>query len=245
MILLRCIYICESIQLTKMDEHRAPRTAVTFSRHHVPLLRFLSVSMLLVALDSLVCIALWLAGGDSLYLEDSVTEFSFTHSTFDLVVIATVRGVILVGCFYLLDRSGNLTTSSKNGDRKSSTDRFVLMCQLSTGILLIFSGVSLIYAVVKGGIIIHSIVNGTWGDVSKEIEMHITYKILCITAVAFPLLEFALGLIGLWFVRKFIRVQRLRLLVNLEGDGDVESQPEPRKKADIKRIILTAKPVSV
>lgn len=227
-----------------MGEHSAPNTALTLNRHHVPLLRFLSVSMLLVAVDSLVCIALWLAGGDSLYLEDSVEEFSFTHSTFDLVVIAAVRGVILVGSFYLLDRSSNLMTSVKNDDRKSRTDRFVLMCQLSTGILLIFSGVSLVYAVVKGGFIIHNIVQGTWNDVSIEIEMHITYKILCITAVAFPLLEFGLGLVCLWFVRKFIYVQKLRLLVNLEGDeGDV-SRPAPRKKVDIRRIILTAKPVS-
>ena len=111
-----------------------------------------------MAVDSLVCSALWLAGGDSLYLEDSVEEFSYTHSTFDLIVIAVVRGVILVGSFYLLDRSSNLMTSVKDDDRKSRTDRFVLMCQLSTGILLICSGVSLVYAVVKGGFIIHSIV---------------------------------------------------------------------------------------
>ena len=199
-----------------------------------------------MAVDSLVCIALWLAGGDSLYLEDSVKEFSFTHSTFDLVVIAAVRGVILVGSFYLLDRSSNLMTSiTEKNDRKSKTDQFVLMCQWSTGILLICCGVSLVYAVVKGGFIIHSIVLGTWSDVSIEIEMHITYKILCITAVAFPLLEFGLGLVSLWFVRKFIYVRKLQLLVNLEVDGDDVSRPAPRKKVDIKRIILTAKPVSI
>ena len=226
-----------------MEEPLAPNTAATLKRRtmsHLPLVRFTGIAMLLVAVDSLVCVALWLAGGDSLYLEDSVKEFSFTHSTFDLVVIAALRGVILFGCFYFLEHNSILSVSVKHDSRKSSTQRLAMLCQ---AVILLLSGVSLIYAVVKGGMIIHSIVKGTWTDVSKETEMHITYKILCIIAVVFPLLEVGLGLISLWFVRTMIRVQKLRLLVNLE-EGDENPAAAPKKKVNIKRIILTAKPVS-
>ena len=227
-----------------MEEPLAPSTAVKLKRRtmsHLPLVRFTSIAMLLVAVDSLVCIALWLAGGDSLYLEDSVKEFSFTHSTFDLVIIAALRGLIIFGCFYFLEHNSILSVSVKHDDsRKSLTQKFAILCQV---VILLCSSVSLVYAVVKGGMIIHSIIKGTWTDVSKETEMHITYKILCITAVVFPLLEFGLGLVGLWFVRRMIRVQKLRLLVNLE-EGDENKPASPKKKANIKRIILTAKPVS-
>ena len=118
--------------------------------------------------------------------------------------------------------------------------QFAVLCQVA---ILLCSGVSLVHAVVKGEMIIHSIIKGTWADVSKETEMHITYKILSITAVVFPLVEFGLGVVGLWFVRRMIRVQKLRLLVNLE-EGDENKPASPKKKANIKRIILTAKPVS-
>ena len=47
--------------------------------------RLAMLNQKLTAVNSLVCTVLWLAGGDSLYLEDSIKEFSFTHSTFDLV----------------------------------------------------------------------------------------------------------------------------------------------------------------
>lgn len=203
------------------------------------LMRVINISILLVALDSLLCIALWLAGGDSLYLEDSVKEFSLTHSTFDLVVIAAIRGVVLFGCFFFIERHNILLAPVKNGERSSSTDRITLLCQLS--VIIVFSVVSLVYSIVKGGFIIQSIETGTWTDVSKETEMHITYKILCIAGLVFPLLESVLGFVCLWLVRTRLRIQKLRLLVNLEG-GDIVSAPQ--RKADLKRIILTAKPVS-
>ena len=204
------------------------------------LLTLVRCIMLLVAVDSLLCISLWLAGGDSLYLEDSVKEFSFTHSTFDLVVIAAVRGVLLFGCFYYLETISIQYLSVK--DRQASfAARFAILCEV---VILLLSGTSLIYAVVKGGMIIHSVVKGTWNDVTKEIEMHITYKILCVTAAVFPVLEVVLGLISLWFVRTMVRVQKLRLIVNHEGDEEEEPKPAPQKKASIKRIIVIAKPVS-
>ena len=128
-----------------MEEPLAPSTAVALKRRtmsHLPLVRFTSFAMLLVAVDSLVCIVLWLAGGDSLYLEDSIKEFSFTHSTFDLVIIAALRGLILFGCFYFLERNSILSVSVKHDDsRKSLSQRFAVLCQVA---ILLCSGVSLI-----------------------------------------------------------------------------------------------------
>ncbi len=63
---------------------------------NLPLLRFTSVISVLVALDSLACISLWIAGGNSRYLETNVEQFSITRSTFDLACIAALRGIIII-----------------------------------------------------------------------------------------------------------------------------------------------------
>ena len=151
-----------------------------------PLLRFTGIVTILVALDGLVCISLWIAGGDSEYMEDSVKDFSFTHSTFDLACISAVRCVILVACFYYLEQYSLLKVSVRQHDAIKGSNRMVKFCHVT---ILVVSGISAVYAVVKGSWIIRSILRKSWNSTDQEINMHISYKVLCIVSVIFPLCE--------------------------------------------------------
>lgn len=205
---------------------------------HLPLWRFTSVVNVLIAIDSLICISLWIAGGDTLYLEDSVEKFSFTHSTFDLACISAVRCVILVASFYYLEWFSLLRVSLGQHDKQRSSNRIV---KFLLAIIFMVCGTSLLYAIVKGALIVRSIVQGDWNE-ERDIAMHITYKVLCIVAVIFPVIEFFFGMSSSWFLEGMIRAKKLRLLVNI--NGDVTDDEQPKKKVNIKRILLLAVPVS-
>ena len=223
----------------KSDMAEAPDSPTPRKRmSHLPVFRFTGVATLLVALDSLACVALWLAGGDTTYLEDSVEDFSFTHSTFDLACIAAVRGVILIACFYYLEHYTLLQVSVTTAKRRQSSRTLVILCRFS---ILLTSSITLIYAVVKGGFILQQIVSKNWNSSSNpELDMTVPYKILCIAAVVFPALEFVLGIASWYFLLRMIRVQQLRLIIN-QQEGEEEGKP--KKKVDLRRLILLAKPV--
>lgn len=206
---------------------------------HLSVFRFTGVATLLVALDSLACVALWLAGGDTTYLEDSVEDFSFTHSTFDLACIAAVRGVVLIACFYYLEHYSLMQVSVTTRKRQKSSRVLVIFCRFT---ILLLSSITLIYAVVKGGLILQQIISKNWNNSSNpELNMSMTYKILCIAAIVFPALEFVLGVASWYFLRRMIRVQQLRLIIN-QQEGE-EEEGKPRRKVDLRRLILLAKPV--
>ena len=221
-----------------MEDDKAPEPVLR-KLSHLPLLRFTSVATLFVALDSLLCVALWLAGGDSAYTEESVTDFSFTHSTFDLACLAVGRGVVLVACLYYLEHYTLLAVSVNSEERQKSNRTLAVVCR---GGILLLSAASFAYAIVKGGLVIYQIVNGTWNtDADPEINMHITYKILCVVAVVFPAVEFGLGVASWWFLRRMMRIHRLRMI--LSGEGNAEDSSKPRRKADLRRLAVLAKPV--
>lgn len=206
---------------------------------HLSVFRFTGVATLLVALDSLACVALWLAGGDTTYLEDSVEDFSFTHSTFDLACIAAVRGVVLIACFYYLEHYSLMQVSVTTRKRQKSSRALVIFCRFT---ILLLSSITLVYAVVKGGLILQQIVSKNWNNSSNpELNMSMTYKILCIAAIVFPALEFVLGIASWYFLRRMIRVQQLRLIIN-QQEGE-EEEGKPRRKVDLRRLVLLAKPV--
>lgn len=203
----------------------------------LPWVRFTSVVIFLVALDSLICVVLWLAGGSSGYLEHSVKEFSFTHSTFDLAVIAVARGIVLVPCLYYLERYSLLTVSAR-GRRRNSALKFARICR--TGVF-VAAAVSIAYMVVKGSFMLHQITSGHW----EPIRMHISYRILCTVALVFPLLEVAVGVASWYFLGRLVHVHQLRLLINAEeGEEEEEEEGRKKKKVDLKRLFLLAKPVS-
>lgn len=205
--------------------------------------RFTSVVIFLVALDSLVCVGLWLGGGTSNYLEHSVRDFSFTHSTFDLAMVAVARGILLIPCLYYLERHSLLAVSSRSRSRRVSAKKFSRICR--AGVFLP-PAVSILYIVVKGSFIIHQISNGSWEHVDADISMHITYRILCVASLVFPLFEVVIGVASWYFLGRLVRVQQVQLLINAEeGNEEEEGEEEEKKKADLKRLILLAKPVRI
>ena len=198
---------------------------------HLPLLRYTTATIALVAIDSLISISLWIAGGTSAYLENSVEYFSIYRSTFDLAVVAAVRGIVLVCCLYYLEHYSLLTVSSKAEQTQLSSRRLAWLCH---GIALVLPLSTMIYAIIKLCLIALQ-----WKQVGNQ--LHITYKILCVLGVVSPGVELALGIGSFYFMWRLTHVLRIRLILQ-EEDGS--NGAEPKKKADIKRLMVLAIPVS-
>eukprot|EP00731_Ephydatia_muelleri_P022561 Em0015g144a len=196
---------------------------------HLPLARFTSVVTAVAALDSLLCISLWLAGGDNAYLETSVEGFSITRSTFDLACLAAIRGVLLLCFLYLLEHYTLASVSGQPGSQQVSSRRHAFLCHVA---LLILASGSFIYGIVKGSIIVRDIVRDQWTGV------HITYKIVVICGVVFPAVETVLGLCMFYYAKRLKRRYRLRLLVTDEATKERKSKKNP----SITRLALLAKP---
>lgn len=201
------------------------------SLSHLPLLRYTSVVSFLVALDCLICISLWIGGGNTKYLETNVEDFSITQSTFDLACIAAVRGVLIIASYYYLEQFIIMRYSVQTHEEQVKNTRLSIACQ---GAILLISAASLIYSIVKGGFLIKRVTK------DQSIEMHITYKVLCITSVVFSLVEFLFGFVSLWWIRWKVRAIRLHRIINQE----VDDEKPIKKKADLMRLALLAKPVS-
>lgn len=215
------------------------------SASRLPWIRFTSVVIFLVALDSLICVALWLGGGSSSYLRHSVRDFSFSHSTFDLAVVAVVRSIVLVICLYYLERYSLLAVSARGRRKRSSA---LKLSRIYRAGLFLATTVSIVYIFIKGSVIIHQIANGSWDSVDVDTRMHTTYKILCVVSLVFPLCEIAVGVASWYFLRRLVHVRRVQLLINAEeGEEEEEEEGDEKKKkkrADLKRLFLLAKPVS-
>jgi hypothetical protein len=196
---------------------------------NLPFLRYTTFATILIAIDSLLSISLWLAGGDSLYLEESVETFSIYTSTFDLACISAGRCVILIVCVYYIEYYTLAAFSTKYEEKQFASRRLSRLCQIAYFLLTL---ATLIYAIVKGVLIM------VVGGQAVYSKLHITYKILCIVAVVNPLIEFVVGVSGVYFMWRLIHVQRLRLILN---EPENESQ-QPRKKADLWRLVKLAKP---
>lgn len=209
---------------------------------HLPLIRFSTAAMMLAALDSLLCIALWLAGGDTLYMEESVTSFSFTHSTFDLACLAVVRSILLAVCFYYLEYFSLKQASLSGGSSLRTSRLFANACRVGIFLLCL---ASFAYAAVKDGLVLREVRRGAWseaGSPDSPTDVHVTYKALFVVALVFPLVELGLGVISWYFMWRLTRVQKLRLVVNATDDDTAPAKK--KKRVDIRRLFLLARPVS-
>ena len=196
---------------------------------YLPILRFTTLTIVLVAIDSLLSISLWIAGGNSAYLEDSVEDFSLYHSTFDLAVIAAIRGIVLICCLYYLEHYTMMAVSSKLQQTQLTSRRLAWLCHV---IILILPFITMIYAIVKLLLIFIESTN-------SFSELHIAYKILCVLGVVTPGMELVFGLMSFYFMWRLVHVLRLRLVLQNEN----EDKPK-EKGADIKRLMILAIPVS-
>lgn len=214
-----------------LDVQRGSSGMSTFA--HLPLVRFTSVATILVALDSLVSIALWLAGGDSFYLEESVEDFSIFTSTFDLACLATARGILIICSLYYLEQYSLLSVSSQVLHRQVLSRRIAISCHAS---IIILALSCLVYSLVKGVLVLVRLDKDTT-------EIHVTYKILCCFAVAATAVELVIGASSFYFMRQLTRIRKIRLVVN-ETEDSVAVGDGKKKSADLKRLVQLAVPVS-
>lgn len=230
--------VYNSAKLLVVMEDKTNRKEKGYS---LPWIRFTTVATVIVAIDSVACVALWIAGGNSEYLEKNVKHFSLLKSTFDLACIAALRGVTLIALLYLLERAVirdvSLSTAAKS--RRRAASNYNIMLHI---FILLAAFACLCYAAVKGGLIIH--------DWREGKHMHVTYKALCIVAVIFPLVELVVGAASFYYMRK-LRTRQVMLIVNetegQEQDGmtDEEKSKASFRTANLRRLLLMAQPVSV
>ena len=116
-----------------------------------------------------------------------------------------------------------------------SLNRCILACHL-TVILVTIS--TLGYALVKGGMILDAYLNN-----ESFHHLHLTYNIACISCVAFGLLELILGLLSFRAMR-MLKVQRILNRKNAYGQHLDEEGNVIKRKANIRRLLALAKPVS-
>ena len=199
---------------------------------HLPILRYTTLSIIIVALDSLLSISLWIVGGNSQYLENSVEHFSLYRSTFDLAVIAALRGLVLIGCLYYVEYYTLASVSTDSEPARIVNRRLAWFCH---GIIIIVSFATMVYAATKLTLVLLSM------DLFRA--LHITYKVLFVVGVASPALELILGGLSFYFMWRLVNVQRLRLILQ-NGNGSSDAATDPSKKADIKRLVVLAIPVS-
>ena len=212
--------------------------------HSLPWIRFTTVATVIVAIDTVTCVALWIAGGNSKYLEKNVKDFSLVKSTFDLACIAAVRGVLLIALLVLLERavirdvSLIWSLSTATSKRRAASNYNIIIHMF----ILLTAFACLCYAAVKGGLVIHEWRQGK--------HMHVTYKILCIVAVVFPLVELVVGAASFYYMKK-LRTRQIMLIVNetevQEQDGmtNEEKSKASFHTANLRRLLLMAQPVSV
>ncbi|PIK50618.1 putative ABC transporter B family member 1 [Apostichopus japonicus] len=200
----------------------------------LPFFRFCNFLRLLVFLDGCLSAALWIAGGHTKYMEDSVIDWTITGSVFELACLGLIRMVILFHLFTKLE-DHSLALLQHPYDRSITSKK-------KTGLLItvVLSILSLIYSAVKGGLVL-SCLNGSFCAMLKADSyepMHVTYNALVISSVVFSLLELLAAVTNPIFLK---RLQVMRIQHELKEDEEEGEGKEKKKKADLRRLFTLAK----
>ncbi|XP_061197341.1 uncharacterized protein LOC133205527 [Saccostrea echinata] len=199
-------------------------------RYTLPVLRYTNIFISLVIIDGIMSCIMWLTGGHTKYFVDNITDFHFTESVFDLALLAGLKTAVIVTVLPILENKSYEQIHSPY-DRSLQTLCFIL----KTALKLLFL-VSLIFSSVKGGMVLNCILNG-----EHYVTMHVTYNVLVISSVSFSVLEFILSLFS---DRAMRRLKIVRILHRFNDKGqEIDKEGKPvKKKVDIKRLLLLAKP---
>jgi len=194
------------------------------ANHRQPFCRFLTFIRFIFFADLVVSSALWLAGGDSQYLEDNVTEFQMNHSVFDLALIHFLLAVSFIALYTEIE---SLTMQAIAGDDESgkikSKKKFYML------LTFVFSVASLAYSIAKCVFIVQE-----HNDHPKTI--HSTYYALTISSMVFSGVEFLMFFVTITVLKKTsLRYTRM-------NEADVEGKSDGKKKADLGRLFSLAKP---
>ena len=189
----------------------------------LPSRRFTTVVQVVLLFDLVSSLALWLCGGNSNYMDNSVEHFKMRYSVFDLAAISFVKSSILFFVYPWLEH-----LSMKQIDHPY--DRGLASRKCSCHFLAIFLSVgSLAYSTTKG-VLIYKVRS------EKEYKLHPTYYALVVSSVAFSLLE------SVFSLSSFVAMRRLKVLRILHTPNDADSTR--KQKVNLRRLMTLAKPVS-
>ena len=164
---------------------------------------------------------------------DSILHFHFKESTFDLALLSSIKLVILILLYSKLE-SVTLKQISNPYDKRLSSHKNLLH-----SLLVIFSLLQPVYAVVKGSLILYAI-----EESSTYVHMHAPYNVLVISAIVFGFIELGLALASFSAMKK-LKLQRITHWLNDQGQElDKEGKPIVRSTG-LKRVFGLAKPVSI
>ncbi|XP_032899235.1 ABC transporter B family member 1-like [Amblyraja radiata] len=185
--------------------------------YRLPAVRFIPLINIILFVDGISTIVLWILGGRSHYLENDVIRWCFWKSTFDLAAFCTMKTCILI-VIYLTMESVALKQIDDLNNPNLKRKRGLLHL-----ISFTISGLWVAYTMAKG---ITVLVTQSYK------EMHLTFKIVCISTLVFSLIEFPFCVLSNRFLR---RLQIFRIVQNMEEVRDQES------KADLGRLFSLVK----
>eukprot|EP00794_Sanderia_malayensis_P014227 gene14227-15710_t len=191
-----------------------------------PAFRFLNLLRFILFIDFVSSCTLWLAAGDSSYLEDNVTKFEINLSAFDLAVMRALLAVILAWLYTKLESLARKRVQGRPSANGSSN-----ILHWSLTFLLNAGGLG--YSIAKF-IMMHK----KFKEDSKS--MHTLYYALAISSLVFSGIEFVLFFVNIVVLKK-LSVRHSRLEAHgLEDDSKAEGKE--KKKADLGRLFSLAKP---
>ncbi|XP_072103931.1 ABC transporter B family member 1-like isoform X2 [Mobula birostris] len=185
--------------------------------YRLPAVRFIPLINIILFVDGISTIMLWILGGRSHYLENDVLKWCFWKSTFDLAAFCTMKTCILIVIYLTMESIALKQIDDLNNSNLKRKREFLHLISFT------ISGLWVAYTIAKG---ITVLVTQSYK------EMHLTFKIVCISTVVFSLVEFPFCV----FCNRFLRrLQIFRIVQSIEEERDQKS------KADLKRLFSLAK----
>ncbi len=196
-----------------------------------PTCRFLNFVRFLFFADFVTSCTLWLAAGDSEYLEKNVTDFKKDMSVFDIAVMRAVAAVLLAILYTALEEHAVKRATGESDSNK-------LTNKLWWALALLLSAFTLAYSIAKF-ILMHNKYQ------NNKKSMHVTYYALAISSLVFSAVEFVLFFVNIVMLKK-VSV-RYREMGQKEEEFNIEggNGKKKKKKADLGRLFGLAKPVSI
>ena len=163
---------------------------------------------------------------------DSILHFHFKESTFDLALLSSIKLVILILLYSKLEFV-TLNQISNPYDKQVNRQKNLLHL-----LLVIFSLLQPVYAVVKGSLILYAI-----EESSTYVHMHTPYNVLVISAIVFGFVESGLALASFSAMKK-LKLQRITHWLNDQGQELNKEGKLIVESTGLKRVFGLAKPVS-
>ncbi|XP_064639028.1 uncharacterized protein LOC135494716 isoform X2 [Lineus longissimus] len=198
------------------------RNAEVKTYHTLPLVRYTTGLRCLALLDLVTVVVLWLAGGESSYLKESILRYNFLTSVFDVAAISTIKTIAI---FIILEKLETISMvlleqpfCFEKANKKFAYHIFLLLLCL----------VPFMFFVIKGAFVLHNYLN-------SAVTMHLQYNISLVSAVTFAALELLLAMGSHHFMKR-LQLLRIRHVVSYEGP-----QSRQKKTANFIRFVLLLK----